>query len=137
MAKIAAKVANLAIGAVALEGYADSISLNVDQETPITTSISDAGPRAVTGNYDYTLDLSGKADFASGAVDATLFALIGDADGATMAFDPTGNSAGANDPNYDSTSVLLKSYKISAAVGGAVEYSASLQGAAALARAVA
>lgn len=137
MAKIAAKVANLAIGAVALEGYADSISLNVDQETPVTTAISDAGPRAVVGNYDFGLELSGKADFAAGLSDATIFALVGDADGAAMAFDPTGNSAGASDPNYDSTSVVLSSYKISAAVGGAVEYSASFKGAAALSRAVA
>lgn len=137
MAKIAAKVANIAIGAVALEGYADSIALNVDQELPVVTSISDAGPRVVTGNYNYGVELSGKADFASGAVDATLFALVGDADGAALAFDPTGTTAGANDPNYDSTQVQLASYKISAAVGGAVEYSASLVGGAALTRAVA
>ena len=137
MAKIPAKNMNLAIATVAIEDDADNISLNVDQETPVVTSFADAGPRRVVGNYDYSLDVSGAADFASGQSDATIFGQVGDADGAVMALDPTGASAGANDPNYDSTSVVLSSYKISGAVGGRVDFSATFQGAAALTRAVA
>ena len=137
MAKVAAKSINLSIATVAIEDDADNVSLNIDQETPVVTSFADAGPRRVVGNYDYSLDVSGAADFASGQSDATIFGQIGDADGAAMALDPTGTSAGPNDPNYDSTSVVLSSYKISGAVGGRVDFSATFQGAAALSRAVA
>ena len=114
----------------------DSVNLNVEQETPEVTSFADAGPRRVTGNYDYNMDLAGKADFASGQSDATLFALVGSS-GVAVGLDPTGASAGANDPNYDSTSMVLSSYSISAQGGGAVEFKATLQGNAALSRAVA
>lgn len=136
MAKQPAKNVNIAINSVALEDDIDNFSLNIDQETPVVTAFADAGPRRVTGNYDYNLEVSGSADFASGQSDATLHGLVGSA-GVAMAVDPTGATAGANDPNYDSTSIVLSSYKISGAVGGKVDFSATLQGNAALSRAVA
>jgi hypothetical protein len=134
MAKKAAKVATLSINSVALATYIDNFSLKVDQETPVTTQLGDTGPRRVTGNYDHSLDLSGKFDGASGAVDATLFGLIASA-GVASDLGPTGAAAGANDPHYTSTNVLA-SYSISGQVGGAVEYQATLPGTAALTRQV-
>lgn len=137
MAKQPAKNVNIAIGGVQHEDDIDNFTLNIEQETPVVTSFADAGPRRVVGNYDYNLDLAGAPDFAASQSDATLFALIGDADGASIGVDPTGAAAGANDPNYDSTSMVLSSYRLSGAVGGRVDFSATLQGSAALARAVA
>lgn len=134
MAKKPAKDVNISINSVALEDDIDNFTLAVQQETPVVTSFADAGPRRVVGNYDYNLDISGKPDFASGQSDATLFGLIGSS-GVAMAVDPTGAAAGPNDPNYDSTSVVLESYQISGQLGGAVEYSAKLSGNAALSRA--
>lgn len=120
-----------------MEDDLDSWSLNVNQETPVVTAFSDGGPRRVAGNYDWGLDISGAADFASGESDATLFALLGSA-GVTMDLEPTGATAAASDPNYDSVAgLMLSSYKISGAIGGAIQYSASMVGAAALTRAVA
>lgn len=134
MAKKAAALANLTVNSVALESYIDSISMKVSQETVNVAGLVQTGPTRVVGNYDHSLDVSGQFDGASGAVDATLFGLIGNA-GVATGFDPTGASAGANDPNYDSTHVL-ESYQIDAKVGSALMFSASLQGAAALTRAV-
>jgi len=136
MAKQPAKNVNISVNSVAIEDDVDSFSLNVEQETPEVTSFADAGPRRVVGNYDYGLEVSGKADFASGQSDATLFGLVGST-GVAMAVDPTGASAGPNDPNYDSTLMVLSSYEITAAVGGAVSFTSQLEGAAALSRAVA
>lgn len=137
MAKVASKVANLSIAAVALEDDVQSITLKVDQETPEVTALADVGPRRVVDNYDYSLSIDGAVDFASGQTDATLFGLVGNTDGGAMAFDPTGNSAGPNDPNYDATSVVLSSYQIKASRKDAVTFSAELRGASALTRAVA
>ncbi len=135
MAKQPAINVNIAINTVAVEDDVDSFTLNLTQEAPVTTSLSNVGPRRVTGNYDYSLDASGAADFASGQSDATIFDLIGDT-GKAVAVDPTGEGAGAGDPNYDSTSVL-SSYSISGSVGGRIDFSTTLQGTSALARTVA
>jgi len=131
------KNVNISIASVALEDDIDNFNLEVTQELAVVTAFGDAGPRRVVGNYDYGLSIGGGADFAASQSDATLFALVGDANGAAMAVDPTGTTAGSDDPNYDSTSVVLESYSVSGQTGGRVDFSAQLRGAAALARAVA
>jgi hypothetical protein len=135
MAKRAARDADLTLNSVSLEEHINDISLKVKQETPEVTAFADAGPRRVAGNYDWDSSIKASADFVAGSIDATLFGLLGSA-GVTFAFDPTGATAAANDPNYDGT-VLLGDMEISAKSGGAAEISASLVGASALARAVA
>lgn len=136
MAKQPAKNINYALNSVAIEDDLDSVELSVTQETPVVTSFADAGPRRVVGNYDYTETIEGSMDFASGQSDATIFGLLGVAVGQASAFDPTGATAGANDPNYDKT-VVLGSYRIGGRVGEAVRGSAELRGNSALTRAVA
>lgn len=135
MAKIAAKASNFTLNSVAIEDELNSIDLKVDQETFLVNGFSAAGPERVVGNYDWTESIGGSADFAASQGDATIFGLVGSA-GVAAAFDPTGTTAGTNDPNYDGT-VVLKSYSISSKVGAAVTYSAELEGTSALTRAVA
>ena len=134
--KIPSKDTTLSFNSVALEDEIDDWSLDIQQETPVVTALADAGPRRVAANYDYGVNISGKADFAAGQGDATLHAMLGSA-GVAMAIDPTGQTASADDPNYDATSVVLSSYGISGGVGQPVTYSAKLEGNSALARAVA
>lgn len=136
MAKQPAKNANISVASVALEDDIDSFNLEVTQEVPKVDALGTAGPRRVVGNYDFGLQASGNADFASGQSDATLFGLVGDADGGAVAVDPTGATAGTDDPNYDST-MVLESYSIAGQVGGAVTFQAQLRGTSALTRAVA
>ena len=136
MAKKAANAINVSVNSVVIEDDMTSASLDVTQETPEVTSFADAGPRRVVGNYDYSQSYEGAADFASGQSDATLFGLVGSV-GVATTFDPTGASAGANDPNYDSTSSVLETYTLKGSVGAAVTWSAKLNGNSALTRAVA
>lgn len=136
MAKQAAWKSNLAVNSVALEDELTSIDLKVEQETIVVTGFQNTGPERVVGNYDYSLSLAGNFDGAASQGDATIFALVGSS-GVAMAFDPTGQSAGASDPNYDATSIVLKSYSIKAAVGAAVTYGAEFEGNAALSRSTA
>lgn len=133
MAKRASWAANYTLNSVSIEDELTSIDLKVEQETFKVDGFSNAGPERVVGNYDWSESLAGNADFASGQGDATLFGLVGSS-GVAAGFDPTGTTAGANDPNYDGT-VVLKSYGIKAAVGAAITYSAELEGASALTRA--
>ena len=133
MAKLAAKNMNFSFNSVQFEEEASSISQAVTVENPVVTTFADAGPRRVGANYDFAVDIEGFYDPATAKGDVTLFGQIGSGSGQTTEFDPTGNGAGANDPNYDST-MMLSSYSIRGAVGAPVTYSATLQGTAALAR---
>lgn len=132
MAKQAAWKSNFALNSVAMEDELTSIDLKVEQETIVVTGFQNTGPERVVGNYDWSESLAGNFDGATSQGDATIWGLIGSS-GVTAAFDPTGASAAANDPNYDG-SVVLKSYSIKAAVGAAVTYSAELEGNGALTR---
>ncbi len=133
MAKIPAKVINFAFNTVPLEDEASSLSLNITNEAPVTTGLSDAGPRRVEGNYDHSIEIEGFWDGADVQGDSTIFPALLAGVAVATAFDPTGGAAGANDPNYDST-CLVGSYTIRGAVGGPVTYSATFEGATALAR---
>jgi hypothetical protein len=135
MAKKAAKNINFTLNSVAIEDEVTQIALNVKQETVKVDGLSSAGPERVVGNYDYDISLDGNFDGAASQGDATIFGLVGNA-GVAAGFDPTGGAAGASDPNYDGTYVLA-SYSIKGGVGGAVQYSATLEGNGALSRAVA
>ncbi len=137
MAKVASKSLNFTFNAVALEDDMSSSSLRVTQETPDVTSFADAGPRIVVGNYDYSVDLAGAADFAAGQSDATLATNVLGGASAAFGWDPTGAVAGASDPHYDSTAASVNSYTLTANIGGAITYSASIKGGSALARTVA
>jgi hypothetical protein len=137
MAKQPAKNANIMVDTVVMEDDIDNFSLNVTPEVPVVTALSDVGPRRVMGNYDFSLDLSGAADFAAGQSDAVLFGLCSDALGGPVGVDPTGAvAAGASDPHYDST-MMCSGYAISGAVGGRIDFKATLVGTSALVRAVA
>lgn len=136
MAKKASAVANISVNSVALEGYADSIALKVKQETLDVAGLVQTGPSRVVGNYDYSIDLAGQFDGAAGAVDATLAGLLGSS-GVAVDFDPTGTTVGASAPHYNPSSMVLESYEVTAKKGAPVMYSASLQGNAAINRAVA
>lgn len=136
MAKKAARDANITVNSVSIEDDVNSFSLDVKQEVIDVTAFADAGPRRLTGNYDYGLSVEGAADFAASQSDATLYGMVGSS-GVAVAVDPTGASADANNPNYDSTSMVLESYSLKGAVGAAVTFSAQLQGNSALDRAVA
>ena len=136
MAKQAAKNVDISINSVALEDDIDDFSLDIEQELPVVTSLADAGPRRLAGNFDFGLDIAGSADVAASQSDATLFALVGSA-GVALDLETTGAAAGSNDPNYEATSMVLASYKLSGKVGGPLTFSASLKGNSALSRAVA
>jgi hypothetical protein len=133
--KKAAANINYTLNSVAIEDELTSVELSFTQEAIKVDGLSSTGPERVVGNYDWGVSGEGNFDGAASQGDATIFALKGSA-GVSSAFDPTGASAAANDPNYDGT-VVLESYSIKGGVGQPVSYSVSLQGTSALSRAVA
>lgn len=132
MAKKAAHGLDVTLNSVAFEGYLTDWGLDLEQETPDVTCLGDAGPRVVVGNYNWKESIAGPVDVADGASDASIFALLASA-GVQMDAELTGTDGSANNPEYQGT-VVLRSYKLSGKVGGALTYSAELQGSSALTR---
>jgi len=135
MAKMASSTATMEIDGDSMEEYATDIGLEITQALPVTTCFADAGPRRVTGNYDYAYTLSGNNDFATTLPDSTIYGLIAST-GVAVTFDPTGTSAASDNPNYDSTSSVLESYSISASIDDSIKFSTTLRGNSAIDRAV-
>jgi hypothetical protein len=136
VAKLRSSRSKFSLGGTALEEFITSFTQGLTQPEIDTTCLGDAGPRSLIDNYKYTYALDGHNDFVAGAVDATLFGMVGDEDGAATIFQPTGTVAGPDDPNYTGAANLT-SYNITARVGSPVDYSAQLGGREALTRAVA
>jgi hypothetical protein len=97
----------------------------VDVNLPEVTTFGDSAGEFVEGLPTSTFSVSGFFDGASAQGDATIFGQIGSGE-AAFVFQPTGQSAGANDPNYTGNA-LVKSYRIRAEVGGPVSYTADFQ----------
>jgi hypothetical protein len=135
VAKVAASKINYKVNSVALECQITSISKDVKQEVIKVDGFCSTGPERMVGNYDHGTKLDAFWDGAAGNIDATLFGLIGSA-GVPTDFDPTGTVAGADNPHY-TTNEVLEDYSIKGSVGQAISCSATLQGNAALTRAVA
>ena len=142
MGKIASHGSGIFVDEFDWSTFLTAYTVGLDQETPEVTALGSTGPERVVGNYDWGVELAGNFDGAASQGDATLFAMIGLTGGGgsggarAVTFDPTGNVAGPDDPNYDGNAVL-SSLSITAALGAPVTYAATLLGDGALARVVA
>ena len=80
MAKYAANAFRNFLDLYAISGYINSTEQTINQETPVTTCFSDAGPRRVPGNYDVQHVDNGFFDGVALAWDDILAALVANDD---------------------------------------------------------
>lgn len=132
MAKTAASKMKVWLDEYALASSLTSAGLEVTQELAVVTSLADAGPRRVVGNYDATFPFLGLFDGDAGAVDEIVHALVGSA-GPHYVTLALGQSVG--DVAYDGLAVL-EGKPLSAASGGAQALGINLAGAGGLSRGV-
>ena len=136
MARIHAENADFSLNAVQLEDELNSIDLNIQRDVPEVTAFADAAKAHVAGKYGWGYELAGSADFADSQGDDTIFAALANATAIALAFDPTGATAAADNPNYDGNG-FVERYSIAARVTEAVTYRATVKGNGTLTRAVA
>ena len=136
MARIHAENANYSLNSIALEDELNSVDLNIDRDVPEVTAFADLAKAHVAGKYGWGHELAGSADFDAAQGDDTIFSALNNGTAIPVAFDPTGNAAGPNDPNYDGNG-FVERYVISARVTEAVTYRARVRGDGTLTRAVA
>lgn len=78
MGKSAAASSRVYVDEFAISGDIQSWDMGLDQETPVVTGLSDAGPRRLVGNYDCKLSHNGLLEATDNLSDEQLFLLLQD-----------------------------------------------------------
>ncbi|OFW68306.1 MAG: hypothetical protein A2Y74_05980 [Actinobacteria bacterium RBG_13_63_9] len=125
MAKVPAKSAAVYFDEFVFSGYLNSTDQTVTPETPVTSALSDAGPRRVMGNYDVSHSDQGFMDTADDSYDEQLFTAMVEAGDHYLGKMFAGIAEGA--VAYESV-VKISGEPRSAAVGGAIVLNFDSQG---------
>lgn len=115
------------VNAVNLSGWVRSITLNYEAEMLDDTVMGTSGTRSNRpGLKNWSIDAELLQDYAAGAVDATLFPLVGAAAFA-IEMRPTSAAASATNPKYTGNAVLETYPPLSGEVGALATVSASFR----------
>lgn len=116
MARIVLTDASVTVNSVDLSTYIASVTLNSTREVVDTTGFSTSGARTrVAGLQDNSITLEFHQDFASGAVEATIYPLIGST--TTIVVKPTSSAVSATNPSYTCTALVSEWTPLSGTVG--------------------
>jgi hypothetical protein len=116
MARIVLTDASVTINSVDLSTYIASVTLNSTREVVDTTGFSTTGARTrVAGLEDNSITLEFHQDFASSAVEATIYPLIGTT--TSVVVKPESDAVGATNPSYTCTVLVSEWTPISGTVG--------------------
>jgi predicted secreted protein len=119
MARTHGQNADMVYAGVALEDELNNVTLNFSVPTGEITAFADGWQNFLAGKPTATLEIAGSWDPAASQGDDTIFNDLGGA-AQTWDFEPDGTTG------YDGYAILT-AYSITAPVGGAITYSASLQ----------
>lgn len=98
-------------------GVLNSLSLTIDQETPVVTCLSDAGPRRIPGNYDAKASCLGFLEPTDEGYDEKMFDAL--TDGADHYLTQLFGANAMGSPSHDMV-VRFPSQPRSASVGGPI-----------------
>lgn len=116
MAKQVASSVVVKIGGVDLSQWVSSVSLSLSaNEVPTTSFASGGAVERVGGLKDHSLTISFMQDFATSAVEATIYPLIGST--AAFVVNPSSTAASATAPNYTGTILVTEWSPVAGAVG--------------------
>lgn len=94
-----------ALNAVTLSDHVESVKLEYKADMLETTAMSMTQHQFLAGLKDWSVDVVFFQDYASGSVDATLYALIGAA-AFTMDIRPDAGAPSVTNPRYSGTGVI-------------------------------
>lgn len=127
MATLVMTDAYFLVNAVNLSGWCRSLTLNYEAEMLDDTTFGTTGTRSNRpGLKNWSIDAEFLQDYAAGAVDATLFSLVG---AAAFAIEvrPTSAAVGATNPKYTGNAVLESYPPLSGEVGALSSVSATFR----------
>ncbi|MFI7072048.1 radical SAM protein [Micromonospora sediminicola] len=125
--------AKVTVNAVDLSSYVRQATLNVQADQLDDTAMGDSYRSRIGGLKDWSVNLEFNSDFAAGAVDATLWPLLGTV--VTVTIKATSAANSATNPQYSGPVLISAHNPIGNSVGDLATNSVTWQGAGALARA--
>ena len=123
MAKFVATDYDITISGVDLSTSIAAVTLDVTAEEQDTTAFGATYRTRIAGLKDGSLSLDFHQDFGSGAVDATLFPLLGSA--VAFVIKPTSGTVSATNPTYSGTAVVTQYQPFASSVGDLATLSVS------------
>lgn len=122
----------LSYAATVLSTYLTEISLSINGETADVTTMGDSWVERLAGMKDWSADVSGIWEAGAGTPDTILFPLINTSN--SLIFKANSAAVGPTNPTYTGNAILT-TFEVPAAIGDAVQFSATFEGNGALTRA--
>lgn len=124
MAKTVLTSTYLAINGTDLSSYVKSVELNVEADDVDATTFGDGGWNThLAGLKSATLDIDFVTDYAASALDSILWPLFGTT--VTWEIRPTSAAAGASNPKWTGSAIVMELNPIGGSVGDLAETSVS------------
>ena len=118
MAAIVLKKAHLEVNTVDLSAEIQSITLNLTKEAPQQTAMGDDSHEFIAdGLKDGSFDVTFRADYASGSVDATMWAIFNGTAAVAFVLRPSTAAIGTSNPEFTGSCLLSNYSPITGSVG--------------------
>lgn len=135
MATLVYTNAFIQINAVDMSSHASEVSLNYASEMQDETAMGDSTRVRKGGLKDWSVDITWHQDFSAGAVDATLFSLVGTT--VCMEMRPQNICSTAKNPIFSGIGVIESYNPMGGSVGALLDAPTTIQSAGDLSRATA
>ena len=109
------------VGTVNLSSFVTSVSLEMNVDEVETTAFGSAARTRIAGLRDGSVSIDFNQDFAAGAVEATLYPLLGTI--ATVTLVPTSGTVTATNPQYAVPCMISQNVPINGQIGDLVTLS--------------
>lgn len=103
------------IGTANFSSLVAAVTLDITTDEQETTAFGDTYRTRIAGLRDASLTLDFMQDFGAGAVDATLFPLLGSA--VSWSIKPTSGTVTATNPSYSGTAIVTQYQPFASNVG--------------------
>lgn len=123
MAKLVLRDCYIEVNGVGFSSHVSSVEVNLSKDEIDTTNFGGSGRERAHGLKDDSFVLNFQQDFASAAVDATLYPLYDNETEFTVLVRPTAAAVSATNPSYSGTCILLEYQPLSGDVGSLSETS--------------
>lgn len=123
MAKFVATDYDITIGSTDLSASIAALTLDITAEEQDVTAFGNTYRARIAGLKDGSISLDFHQDFGAGAVDATLFPLLGSA--VAFVIKPTSGTVSATNPTYSGTAIVTQYQPFASSVGDLATLSVS------------
>lgn len=109
--------ARLEVNGVNLSSWVRSVELTLERDAPEQTTMGDSTKRVIAGLLNWSVTATFAQDFASSAVDATIYAAFAAGTPVSVKVRPTQGAITTTNPEYSGNAIITSYNPISGSVG--------------------